>query len=124
MADFDVVVYSGAELRRWVDPPGSLGQPSRVRPHPGLEQLYHVPKLGCVVRLHVIQNGLETPPDSSLGGLLYAPFLVEGFGPPLFTSLPDQSSIVLWTPTNAGHHVVGIRRPEHGAVLVHFDVEA
>lgn len=122
MADFDVRIAYGTELRRWVDPPGLTGAPSRVRPHPGLEQLYHLAKRGGTVRFHAIVDGVDAPLDATLGGRLFAPFLTEGFGPPFFTSPPGQTSVVLWTPTNAGHHVVGIRRHEGGAVLVHVDV--
>jgi hypothetical protein len=124
MADFEVRVVAGIELRRWVDPPGSSGQPSRVRPHPGLEQLYRRAKLGQVVQLRAVVGGVEAPLDSTLGGRLFAPFLTEGFGPPFFSCPPGQTSIVLWTPKNPGHHVVGIRRHQGGAVLIHFDVAA
>lgn len=124
MADFELAIQ-GAEFRRWTDPVGPNGEPSRIRPRPGFAQLYPVVTVGQLVTLIATPFGASSgPPDTALGGRLFFPFLVEGFGPPMFVSIPGQSSIIAWTPGNAGHHLVGVRRPNGGAVLMHVDVKA
>lgn len=125
MADFTVVVAAGAELQRWTDPAGTAGQPSRLRSHPAHPQLYWLGKVGIPIVLEATPfESSPTPPDAALGGRLFAPYLTEGFGPPIFVSAAGYSSVITWTPTSPGHHVVGIRRPQSGAVLVHFDIAA
>lgn len=123
MADFDVTVHSGATLTRWTDPIGPGGEPSRVRPHPGADQLFFLGKRGTPIVLYATPFGYSPiPPDSALGGRLFSAYLTEGFGPPLFVAAAGWSSVISWTPLNAGHHIVGIRRPSGGAVLVPFDI--
>lgn len=122
MPDFDVRVASGVELRRWSDPVGPNGEPSRVRPHPGHDQLYWLGKVARPVVIRCSVAGVEGPLDAALGGRLFAAYLAEGFGPPLFTGAAGQSSVISWTPTSAGHHLVGIRRPDGGAYLIPFDI--
>lgn len=123
MADFDVVVFSGAALRRWTDPASNAGQPSRVRSYPGRPPLYYLGKNRSLVVLKAVVGGVTAPADGALGGRLFEPFLTEGFGPPFFSATAGFTSIVTWEPTSPGHHVVGIRRPSGGAMLVHFDIE-
>jgi hypothetical protein len=122
MPDFDVRVAGGVELRRWADPVGPDGEPSRVRPHPGHDQLYYLGKLARGVLIKCAVGGVEGLPDSALGGRLFAAYLSEGFGPGSFTAAAGFTSTILWTPTNAGHHLVGIRRPDGGAYLIPFDI--
>jgi hypothetical protein len=124
LADFDVRVISGVTIDRWTDPASSTGKPSRVRSRPGRPQLYWKGKAGQVIVLQAVVNGFVAPPDSGLGGRLFSPYLPEGFGPPYFAATANFSSIVRWTPTSPGHHVVGIRRTNGGAMLLHFDIEA
>jgi hypothetical protein len=122
LADFDVRVISGVTVERWTDPASSTGKPSRVRSHPGRPQLYWKGKVWQVVTLQAVIGGFVAA-DGSLGGRLFTPYLAEGFGPGYFEATADFSSTVRWTPTSPGHHVVGIRRPNGGAMLVHFDIE-
>jgi hypothetical protein len=122
VADFEARVASGATQQRWVDPVGPNGEPSRLRPHPGLNQPYWLGKVGRPIQILMTVGGVAMPPDSSLGGRLFAPFLAEGFGPPLLVSVPGWSSSVLWTPGNAGHHVIGISRSQGGTFLLPFDI--
>lgn len=123
MADFDARLAAGAVAKPWVDPIGPNGEPSRLRPHPGRDQLYWLATVGVPVTFLTTVGGVEMPPDSSLGGRLFAPYLAEGFGPPLFVSVAGWSSCIRWTPLNAGHHVVGISRPLGGAILIPIDVQ-
>ncbi len=128
MADFELRVLPGAGeagplLRRWVDPPSATGAPSRIRPRAGREQLYWWAKVGVPIVLKATVGGVEGPLDSALGGRLFHPFLVEGFGPPLFIAAAGLTSCITWQPMNGGHHVVGVRRDQGGAYLVHFDIE-
>ena len=123
MAEFTVQVASGVTVERWTDPASSTGKPSRVAPHPGKPQLYYRAKQSDTIVLKAVLGGVVAPADATLSGRLFAPFLTEGFGPPLFASPVGYSSIIAWNPVNPGHHVVGIRRPQGGAVLVHFDIE-
>jgi hypothetical protein len=124
MADFDLRVSAGVEVRRWVDPVGPDGQPSRIRPHLGHDQLYFLGRVAQPIRFLMTVAGVEMPPDSALGGRLFTAYLPEGFGPPIFTFTAGLTSSIIWTPANPGHHVVGVRRPQGGAILVPFDIEA
>lgn len=128
MADFELRVVPGAGdggpmLRKWVDPAAADGRPSRIRPHPGREQLYWWMRMGSSCIVKAVVGGVEGPADSALGGRLFYPFLAEGFGPPIFTTTAGVSSVVRFTPTNPGHHVIGLRRPQGGGYLLHLDVE-
>lgn len=124
MADFDYVVKRGVELRKWVDPPGPNGEPSRVRPHLGQEQLYRLGKVGTLIVIEAVVALVQAPPDSSLGGRLFAAYQAEGIAPQMLVSSPGLSSSIAWTPSYPGHYVVGIRRPQGGALLLPFDIEA
>lgn len=128
MADFELrvvpgVTQAGPTLRKWVDPPSAGGAPSRIRPHPGREQLYWWAQLGAPIVFRASVGGVEAPLDATLGGRLFAAWLAEGFGPGLFVHSAGLSSVITWSPTNAGHHVVGVRRPFGGGYLVHLDIE-
>jgi hypothetical protein len=124
MADFDLRVSAGVESRRWVDPVGPDGQPSRIRPHLGHDQLYFLGRVAIGIRFLMTVDAVEMPADSTLGGRLFTAYLAEGFGPPALSAAAGWSSSILWTPANPGHHVIGIRRPQGGAILVPFDIEA
>jgi hypothetical protein len=124
MADFDARVAAGATLKPWTDPVGPNGEPSRVRPHPGLDQLYWLGKVAVGIRILMTVGGVEMPPDSALGGRLFSAYLAEGFGPPNLVAVAGWTSAILWTPANPGHHVIGICRPTGGAFLIPFDIAA
>jgi len=124
MADFRLVITQGATLKPWTDPPSQGGKPSRIGALPGRDQRSWRGKRGVPITIMAEQyGGGAGPPDVVIGP--FYPFLAEGFGPPLFVSGASSgfSSIVTWTPTNAGHHVIGFRRDGGGAAMVHIDVE-
>jgi hypothetical protein len=124
MADFDLKVALGTTLQKWVDPPGPNGEPSRLQPHPGREQLYYLGHVASLIIIHAVVNLVEAPDDSALGGRLFYAFQAEGVVPQILTSPLGMSARVSWLPSYPGHYVIGVRRPDGGAVLVPFDIAA
>lgn len=121
MADFEVHVASGATLTPWLDP-GTGSQPSRVRPHPGLPQLYWQARVGLLVELRAKVAGVEAPLDAALAGRLFAACMVESpWGSVSLVSPVGRSSVQRFTPVVAGHHTIRIRRHNGGVVIVHLD---
>jgi len=126
MADFTLVITSGASVVDWADPVDG-SQPSRLNPHAGHPHKRWLGSVGVPVVISAVVNGVTGPLDGVLGGRLFAAWPVEvppsilpfaGFG-----SLPGISSVVNVTPPVVGHYVIGVRRPDGGLEHIHFDVQ-
>jgi hypothetical protein len=129
MPNFDLRLAAGASLAQWHDPdpaPNTAdSRPSRLRPHPGQPFLRWLGKVGILVELRAIVAGVEAPLDGALGGNLFTAFFAEQpyGGPHGMTQPAGQSSRVRFTPLTPGHYLVGIRRTNGGAILLHLDVD-
>jgi hypothetical protein len=129
MPNFDLRLAVGASLAQWHDPdpaPNTAGSmPSRLRPHAGQPFLRWLGKVGILIELRAIVAGVEAPLDGVLGGNLFTGFLAEQpyGGPQGLTQPAGQTSRVRFTPLTAGHYLVGVRRTNGGAILLHLDVE-
>lgn len=125
MADFDVLVASGASLQNWLDPASSVA-PSRVNARPGHPLKRWVGAVGIQIVLKAVVGGVVGPLDSALGGRLFTTWPVEA--PPQalpfdgVIGTPDQSSVQTLIAYYAGHYTIGFRRPDGGLVHVHLDV--
>ncbi len=125
MADFTVIVASGAQVQDWLDPPTAL-QPSRLNPRPGYPLKRWVGARGTAVVLKAVVGGVLAPLDAALGGRLFTPWAVEA--PPTatpfvgFSSPLAQSSVVIVTCVFPGHYTIGVRRLDGGAEHVPLDI--
>ena len=122
MADFTVIAASGTSVVDWLDP-SSGGAPSRLNSRPGYPQKRYLGALGVPVVLKGVVNGVVAPPDASLGGRLFVPFVVEAPVLPFMgiVSPYGQSAVQVVTATLPGHYTIGFRRPNGGIEHVHLD---
>lgn len=122
MADFDVIVASGAQLQDWLDP-GLSGKPSRINSRPGYPLKRWVGSQGVPVVLKAVVGGVVAPADGALGGRLFASWVVEApilpVPPPV--SVGGFSSTITFAAPAEGHYTIGVRRPDGGLVHVHVD---
>lgn len=122
MADFDVIVASGAQLKDWLDPPVS-GQPSRINPRPGHPFRRWVGSRSSPVVLKAVVGGVVAPADGALGGRLFVSWVVEApvmpVPPPV--SVGGFSSTITFTAPDEGHYTIGVRRPDGGLMHIHLD---
>jgi hypothetical protein len=124
MADFTVVVASGAIVQDWLDPPTASGTPSRLNPRPSYRHKRWVGARGVQVILKAVVAGVVAPLDSVLGGRLFAAWPVEAPAQPFagILQVPGFSSTIYVLPPVAGHYTIGVRRPSGGLEHVHLDI--
>lgn len=128
MADFTVLVASGAALRDWLDPPkvSAPAAPSRLNARPGYPMKRWVGTRGVPVVLKAVVGGVVAPIDASLGGRLFSAWPVEA--PDAATPFagiigtPSHSAIQTVYAAHAGHYTIGIRRTDGGCEHVHLDI--
>ena len=77
------------------------------------------------VEVRTTVGGTEAPLDAALGGNLFVAAWKEwsGNSPPAIVHTSGQTSVMTFNVTTSGHYCLSIRRPNGGAVLVHFDAE-
>lgn len=124
MADFTVIVASGATILNWLDPASAGGVPSRLNSKPGYPQKRWVGSVGVQVVLKAVVNGVIGPADATLGGRLFVAWPVEAPAMP-FSGIradPGFTSVQRVQPDQVGHYTIGIRRPDGGLEHVHLDV--
>jgi hypothetical protein len=123
MADFTVIVASGATVQDWTDPAGASGAPSRVNARPGYPLKRYVARRGVQVVLKAVVGGVLAPADGTLGGRLFIPECIEAPGGPFSDFIPTlgYSSIITVPVWRVGHHTIRIARPDGGNEHIHFD---
>lgn len=126
MADFDVIVASGASLQDWLDPASALA-PSRLNARAGRPLKRWVGAVNAPIVLKAVVNGIVGPMDAALGGRLFATWPLEAPAQALpfdgVIAAPSQSSVQTLTAASPGHYTIGFRRTGGGLVHVHLDVE-
>lgn len=126
MADFTVVVASGAALEDWLDPPTLDGRPSRLNPRPGYPLKRWVGSRTRPIVLHAVVNGTVAPLDAALGGRLFYAWPVDvpdaalPFGG--LSGTPGKSSELTVYAPHIGHYTIALGRPGGGFEHVHLDV--
>lgn len=127
VADFAVDFTSGVALEPWDDPQSvSPDKPSRVNPQPEHIHKRQVGAVGVQVELTASVAGVAGPVDGTLGGELFSLAFHEAPALP-FPSVSNpggQSSVQHFTPIYVGHYTVQLTRPNHGAVILHVDVDS
>lgn len=127
MSDFRAVFTAGVTLQPWTDP-ADIGadKPSRINARPEHEHRRHVGTRGVQIEISAIVGGVTGPLDGTLGGDLFGATFLELplLPPPAFSSPGSQSSVQRFTPNSTGHYTVQLARPNHGAVIVHIDVDS
>lgn len=124
---------------QWIDLPSTNPPaPSRLNPQPLSPPRYRkvqAPTLGGSVTIQIaaVVAGVVGPSDGALGGVdLFSWAWTEFSGQAPAAIIPTSgfSSIirVTWLNTTVvshmGHHLLSCRRPNHGAQIIPFDVEA
>jgi hypothetical protein len=124
VADFTVIVSSGATAEPWIEQ-DAAGDPSRLAQRPGNPERRWLAERGSVVELRAQVEGVTAPLDSALVGRLFTADLVEGNSYPTFLASPvGQSSVVRVRFPWCGHFAIAIRREDGGAEIVPIDVRA
>ncbi len=128
MAEFDADFSDGATIALWNDPPsaGPGALPSRLNAFAEHPHLRYVAETGVPVEVTAVVGGVSAPMDAALGGRLFSFYVIEwpleGTSPPPATSgAAAQSSVQTFTPTEAGHYTLKMKRPAGGAILLHID---
>lgn len=132
MSDFRLFVTGGVTLEPWEDPASTVGGrdlPSRLNPHPDHPHMRYVGSVGTQITLTAAVPGLGSAPlDGALtDGKLFTAQCIEvpgDHGAPAFSSPAGQSSVQHFTPLDTGHHTVQVSREDHGAIIVHIDVDS
>lgn len=125
MPDFSARLTAGVVLEAWQD----ADSPQRTNPIEGRPHKRWRATLNSPVTAKCTVAGVEGPLDSNpvMAGFVFRWWWVEiPGGPQPFISIgAGQSSVVQFTPTTAGHHVLGVRWEEGAsagpAVLIHLD---
>lgn len=134
MPTHDVTITAGATLEAWADParpaatqgPSDPGAPSRLNPTDFATHKRWVGTNNSPITLAArLRDGTVAPLDSALGGDLFVWWLVEfpAGGVTGITLTASQSSEATLTPVRTGHYLIGCRRPNNGACLLHLDVD-
>jgi hypothetical protein len=124
MADFTVEITDGVTVETWSDP-ASLSVPTRINPFAEHPHKRYVGEVGTEIEVTATVEGVEGEVDANLDGLLFTLYYCElpGVVPPPQSSPAGQSSVQRFTPAAAGHYTFKMKRPEHGAVIMHVDVQ-
>lgn len=126
MANFEARVVTGNQVP-WIDeatndfPSRQNNDPEYLASHRRITLLN--PSETVEVRATV--GGVEAPLDGALGGNLFVGAWKEwsGNSQPAIVHTPGQTSVMTTAVTHSGHYCLSIRRPNGGAVLLHFDAE-
>lgn len=123
MANFTVIVASGAVVRDWLDP-ASSSAPSRLNAHVDHPMKRYIGKVAVPVVLKAVVGGVVGPADGALGGNLFVADAIEAPSPPFvgITQPFGFSSIITVMPDRVGHYTIRVRRPDGGNEHVHLDV--
>jgi hypothetical protein len=122
MASFEATFTDGATIAPWNDP-ASGGVPTRLNAFGEHPHLRFTAVAGVEVEVSASIAGVVGPLDATLGGLLFAMTFAEipVALPPAITSPAGQSSVQRFTPPEAGHYTVKLKRPQNGSVFLHID---
>jgi len=122
MPNFTARFSSGTSLEYWDDAPiaDSYNRTNAVTGHP---HRHVVGAVGVQIELRAMVGFLDAPDDTDLGGKLFTVWWAEALAAFAFSyPVGGRSSQVRFTPPLAGHYVIGMRREDGGAVLLHLTV--
>lgn len=125
MADFIVRVSSGVVTRSWTEPTGAL--PSRLNSTSGTAPIYLSASPLQAVQIVCTPDGLsEGAGDALLGGRLFTCAWIEwaGIVIPALYQPAGYTSQIKTAPIALGHYLLGIYRPDGGAIAIRFMCEA
>lgn len=122
MPTFEVRFTSGVTRAVWTDPADG-DRPTRLNHDDAHPHTYRRATVGQPVTLSAVVDGDVAPLDAALGGNLFTAWFgeVPSLPAPSMSSPVGRSSVVSFTPTHPGHHLVVFLRSSGGRVLVPFE---
>lgn len=129
------LTYGSVALTQWTDVTGDpvLDQYNRLNSQLGVQPFFYkltgsaaVISAGISVQFACLINGVAEP-DANLGGDLFFPASVVEMptgGSPTIAQQAATSAVHNITVRAAGHYTFTFQRDQHGAKIVHLDVEA
>lgn len=120
MPNFTARFSAGSHQTLWTD----TDTPTRLNSATGHPTYYTEVYLGGTVTLKATVDAVEGPMDAALGGDLFAASFAQlpSWPAPACIGAAAQSSVVTFTPTAFGVHLVTLRRANGGAISLHFYV--
>ncbi len=128
MADFELIVVSGATLVNWTDPTVA-GKPSRINAFADVPHSTYSLPVATPLDIGALVGGVSQPLDAALGGrlFLWSWLDVPVVGPPGIPAIAGQTSKTLFPADHflgrEGHYTILLSRDDGGAQMISWEVE-